>query len=323
MKIGFFEIRPGEKEVLGNALKGSDLFFSEKTITSDNLTATDFEIISTHTASKLDSNLFKKLPNLKLVVTRTTGFDHIDMDAAAQKNITVCNIPSYGEHTVAEFTFAILLALSRKIPQAIKRVKEEKKFNFENLQGFDLNEKVLGVIGTGKIGINVIKIAKGFNMKITAFDTFPNKDLAQTLDFSYLILEELLKSADIITIHVPYLPSTHHLINSQNIKLIKRGAVLVNTARGAIVETEALVYALKEGILAGAALDVLEDEKKIFKEKIGIAKLNEQLIKMKNVVITPHTAFSTKEAELRILNTTAENIEAFQKGSPQNIIKAK
>ncbi len=323
MKIGFFEIRPGEKEVLENALQGSDLFFSEKTVTPDNLTATDFEVISTHTASKLDSNLFDKLPKLKLVVTRTTGFDHIDMDTAAQKNITVCNIPSYGEHTVAEFTFAILLALSRKIPQAIKRVKEEKKFNFENLQGFDLNEKVLGVIGTGKIGINVIKIAKGFNMKITAFDTFPNKDLAQTLDFSYLILEELLKSADIITIHVPYLPSTHHLINSQNIKLIKKGAVLVNTSRGAIVETEALVYALKEGIFVGAALDVLEDEKKIFKEKVGVAKLNEQLIRMKNVVITPHTAFSTKEAELRILNTTAENIKTFLTGSPQNIIKAK
>ncbi|MBI2600709.1 hydroxyacid dehydrogenase [Candidatus Daviesbacteria bacterium] len=321
MKVGFFEIRPTEKEYFEQALNTHELFFSDKPITAQNLPNTDFEILSTHTDSKVDKELLEKLPNLKIVITRTTGYDHIDLKSAKEKNIVVSYIPAYGEHTVAEFTFAILLGLSRKIPQAYNRIKQEKKFSFENLQGFDLEGKTLGVVGTGKIGANVAKIAKGFGMKILAFDAFPNKSLAQELDFSYVILEELLKNSDIITLHVPYLPSTHHLINLQNIGLIKKGAVLVNTSRGAVVETQALFKALQENILSGAALDVLEDEKKTFKEDAPITKINEKLAEMDNVIITPHTAFNTKEARMRILETTITNITSFINGSPENTIK--
>lgn len=327
MKIGFFEIKPGEDEFFKKALPNDELVFSPDPLTEQNLSQyTDLEVVTSHTGSKITQAVIDGLKNLKLIATRTTGFDHIDVKYAQSKNIPVCNIPSYGENTVAEFAFGLILSIARKIPDAVSRVRVTHKFDTSNLAGFDLKGKTLGVLGTGHIGSHLISMGKGFEMNVIAFDAFPNEELSEHLGFAYKPLEEVLASADVISIHVPYLPSTHHLINSQNISKIKKGAVLINTARGAVVETQALVNALEQGVLSGAGLDVLENEEALLAknpEKVDptLLPLNQKLMSLPNVYVTPHLAFDSHEALQRILETTVENIQSLQQGSPKNLIK--
>jgi D-lactate dehydrogenase len=260
----------------------------------------------------------------------STGFDHIDIEECKRRKIKVSNVPFYGENTVAEHAFGLILTLSRKIHQAIERTKRDD-FSVDGLMGFDLKGKTLGVIGPGHIGQNVIRMAKGFEMNVIAFSPFKDMKIARKLGFKYVSLNRLLKSSDIITIHAPLVPGTKHLINMKNVKMIKKGAYLVNTARGGIVETEALKYALDRKILAGAALDVLEGEQDIKEEKELIhKKMTEQewqtlirnhlIVKDKNVVVTPHSAFYSKEAVERIVDTTLENIKGFLKGKNVNSV---
>lgn len=333
MKIGFFEVEDWEAEYLKSHLINHELFFSREAITKDRLPANrDFDIISIFTGSIINREVLNALPNLKFIATRTTGYDHINLKAAALRNVLVSNVPSYGENTVAEFAFGLLLCLSRKIFLAYDRIRETGSFSLEGLEGFDLKGKTLGIIGTGRIGENMAKIANGFGMKIIAYDVAPKPELEKELGVKYVSLEELLKNSDVISLHVPYLESTHHLINKENIKLVKRGAILINTARGGVVETDALVWALNEGILAGAGLDVLEEELPTKDERqfllygrpdehnLKIILQNHVLIDMDNVIITPHNAFNTKEALERILNSTIENIVGFIQGSPKNVV---
>ena len=273
-----------------------------------------------------------RFPAVKLIATRSTGFDHIDLAAAAARGVAVANVPFYGENTVAEFAFALLLALSRRIIDADERVREKGTFSSTGLRGFDLAGKTIGVIGTGHIGAHIIRMAQGFSMKVIGFDAYPNAELARTLGFAYAPLEEVLANSDIITIHVPYNEHTHHLINQRNISAVKKGAYLINTARGAVVETEALVSALKDRTLAGAALDVLEEEGDLNEEaallsaphpkeeELKIALENHYLINHPRVIVTPHTAFNTTEAVERILQTSIENIKNFARGKPTNIV---
>jgi D-lactate dehydrogenase len=244
-------------------------------------------------------------------------------------------VPTYGENTVAEFTFALLLMLMRKMYEGVRRVKEEGRFNFDGLRGFDLLGKTIGVIGTGHIGRYVVKIAHGFGMDIVAYDPYPSEKLAAEFGFKYLSLEQLLKVSDVVTLHVPYMPATHHLINADNIKLFKPGSVLINSARGGLVETQAMVSGLKQGILGGAAMDVLEEEGFIKEEmdmlanghpgeaQMKVALADHELMKMDNVLITPHTAFNTIEAIKRILDTTIANIQGFAAGKPVNVVGKK
>ncbi len=328
MKIAFFEAKEWEARYLLDKLPNHQLVFYNVVLSPDNLPAQrDFDVISGFTGSKITKEILAAFPDLKFIASRTTGIDHIDQEATKAKNIVVKNVPTYGENTVAEFAFALLLDLSRKITQASFRVRDKSSFTTEGLDGFDLSGKTIGVLGTGHIGKHSIKIANGFDMKVIAFDAMPNRVLESQLNFKYVPLEELLKTADVITIHVPYLPTTHHLINKENIKTMKKGAVLINTARGAIVETEAIVMALNEGILGGVGLDVLEEEIMLKNERMLVMEedlkdedlmtvlQNHVLIGMDNVLITPHNAFNTKEAMVRILNTTVENINSF--GSPE------
>ncbi|MBI2515168.1 hydroxyacid dehydrogenase [Candidatus Wolfebacteria bacterium] len=326
MKIAFFEIEPWESEYVEYklGLPVSDLRFTPGKLNVNNLPPhRDAEIISVFVGSKVDVDVIHAFPNLKLITTRSTGFDHIDRQIAGAKEIKLGYVPGYGDNTVAEFAFGLILTLSRKIYDGIDRLRETGRFNYDGLRGFDLKGKTLGVIGAGRIGMHAIKIAKGFGMDVLAYDAFPNEKIAQELGFNYVSLEELLSRSDVITIHVPYLPSTRHLINSENIKKIKKGAILVNTSRGAVAETEALVKALKDGILAGVGLDVLEEEGVIQDEagfvlyghpeehNLRTALANHVLIDTPNVVITPHNAFNTKEAIQRILDTDIENIKSF------------
>ena len=281
-------------------------------------TDTNFDILAVFMDSAVDAATIAALPNLKLITTLSTGYDHIDLAAAAARGIPVTSVPGYGENTVAEFAFTLILALSRKIFPTRDRIRVEHKFTNDGLTGFDLAGKTIGVVGTGRIGKHAIRMAKGFNMKVIAYDVYHDDAFAKEMDFPYLSLEDLLAQSDVITIHAPYLPSTHHLINAGNVHLIKHGAILINTARGAIVETAALVSALNDGTLAGAGIDVLEEEAEM---KAGDMSVDADLVAMPNVIVTPHNAFNTREAFLRILDTTIDNIVAFVNAAPINVVK--
>lgn len=333
MKIAFFQIEGWEKETILKAFPGLDIFFSEKRVDEDNLPErNDFEIISGFTHSKITGKTADYFPNLKLVATRSTGFDHIDIEACKARGVAVASVPGYGSHTVAEFAFGLVLNLTRKIYRAIDQIKETGSFSLADLRGIDIYGKTIGVLGTGKIGKEVIKIAKGFGMDVMAYDVFKDEAFAKEYDAAYLDLPELLGKADIITIHCPNNPETRHLINKENIHLIKKGAYLVNTARGEVVETAALIQALEEGIIAGAGLDVLEEEvktkdeleflkgEKTEEEALKTILENRILMDNPNVLITPHNAFNSWEAMARILETTVQNIKSFIDGKPENLV---
>ena len=332
MRIAFFEVEDWEEEYLKGKLSGHQLKFSNEKLGLENAAQIkDFDALSVFIYSKIDEQIIRQIPNLKLVTTRSTGFDHIDLDVCKKRGITVCNVPSYGENTVAEHTFALILSLSRNMCKACIR-RFEQDFSIEGLEGFDLKGKTIGVVGTGQIGLHVIRIAKGFGMNVVAYDVRQNKLLSEVLEFEYVTLEDLLARSDVITLHVPYMKATHHLMNKDTFKLVKKGAILINTARGSIVDTEALIDALDKKILSGAGLDVFEGEEVIKEEKqllyepknlevLASLVKDHILLSKDNVVFTPHIAFYSKEALERILETTVENVAAFVSGKPQNVVQ--
>ncbi len=335
-ELAFFELENWEQDYLKKRLAGFKLrFFSQPIEEVEKKLLKNVTVISPFIYSKITKDVLDDLPNVKLITTRSTGFDHIDVKSASMKKIKVCNVPFYGENTVAEHAFALILSLSRNIHLSHDRTMRGD-FRLDGLQGFDLKGKTIGIVGGGHIGQHVARMARGFEMNILVFDPFPNKALAKKLHFQYVTLENLLKKSDVITLHAPYNKKTHHLINLKNIKLIKMGALLVNTARGGLIDTTALVEALRKGNLSGIALDVLEAEKYVFKEerelvcpqftgnprqdKEWLKTIVEQhvLINSERVIITPHNAFNSKEALQRILDTTVENILAWSKNKKLN-----
>lgn len=292
----------------------------------------DAEAISTFIKSDLSAATLRALPRLKLIATRSTGYDHIDLDYCRTAGITVCNVPDYGDHTVAEHTFALLLALSRRIIDAVDRTRRGD-FSQEGLRGFDLAGKILGVIGAGRIGRRVVQIGRGFGMDVLAFDARPDSAAARELGFRYVPLDGLLAEADVITLHLPGGAGSHNLLSDQAFAAMKPGAVLINTSRGGVVDAQALVRALGSGRLAGAALDVvaeeawMREEAEIFRpgaafeaERLQTLLADHALLRSHNVIITPHIAYDTREAVARIVETTVANIQAFARGAPQNVV---
>ncbi|MEM4367441.1 MAG: hydroxyacid dehydrogenase [Candidatus Aenigmatarchaeota archaeon] len=331
MKIVFYQTQKWEENYIKKKLKGHKIIFCKEILNEETAKlARDADAISIFIYSNVNKAVLDKMKKLKLVTTRSTGYDHIDLIECKRRGITVCNVPTYGENTVAEHTFALILSLSRKIHKSyLKTLRND--FTIDGLEGFDLKGKTIGVIGAGHIGLHVIRIAKGFGMNVLVNTLHLDKFLAEVMGFEYVNLEELLKRSDIITIHVPYNKDTHHLINKDNIKLIKKGAILINTARGGCVDTEALIEALDKGILSGAGLDVIEGEELIKEEKqliydkdklknLGNLVKDHILLSRDNVIFTPHIAFYSREALLRILDTTIENIEYFSKKTPINVV---
>ena len=331
MKIAFFEIEGWEEKYLKKALKGHSLKFFSDPLSRDNAAKiSDFDIISVFIYSQVNGAVLAELNALKLIATRSTGFDHIDLAECRRRKISVANVPFYGENTVAEHTFALILALSRNIHKAYNKTVR-RDFSMDGLIGFDLKGKTLGVIGAGYIGLNVIKIAKGFDMKVLAFDTHRNRMIADVLGFEYASLDTLLEKSDIVSINVPHNKHTHHLINQETIRKMKPGATLINTSRGGIVATDALLDALDSGHLRGAGLDVLEGEDLIREEKqllhehhryesLANVVKNHILLNRDNVVFTPHIGFYSIEALQRILETTVMNMTSFLGGMSQNIV---
>ncbi len=333
LKINFYEVTPTDKRFLSKALKGKfQLDFYPDPLTNKNAdTAKGADILSVFIYSVLDRDNLAKMPNLKCIATRSTGFNHIDLKYASDHGIMVSNVPYYGENTVAEHTFGLILTLSRNIHKAYVRTMRND-FSPEGLEGWDIKGKTLGVVGAGGIGSHVIRIAKGFGMNVLAFDVHKNHFLAEVMGFRYAELDELLRKSDIVSLHCPYNKATHHLINMKNINLVKKGALFINTARASIIEPEALHYALDTGIFGGAGLDVFEgedlvkEENQMLSRNVSVEHLKAVLEKnillnRENVIITPHIAFDSVEAVERILQTTVDNIVAYSAGTPSNVVK--
>ena len=331
MKIVFFEATESDKKYLAPMFPNHEvLFFSEPLTAENKEKARDAEIISVFIYSVVNKAIIEHLENARCIATRSTGFDHIDIASCAEKNIAVLNVPYYGENTVAEHTFALILALSRNVHKSYARGLKEN-FSMQGLIGFDLKNKTLGVIGTGHIGLHVIRIAKGFGMHVLAYDVHHDIFLSEILHFNYVSLDDVLAQSDIITIHVPYNEHTHHLISRENIKKIKPGSLLINTARGGIVENGALIEALDNHTLSGVGLDVLEGAEYIKEGQQCLyedcdpvqarqIEQNKNLLSRDNVVYTPHIGFYSEEALKRILDTTIENITQFTLGKIENSV---
>lgn len=333
MKISCFALESFEEEYLKKHLDGHELRFDQKPLSSENVKDhADADAIIVFVFSKVTRNVIENIPGLKLIATMSTGYDHIDMDAVKEKGITVTTVPAYGQNTVAEHAFGLLLALNRHLVEAVRRTRS-CEFDFKGLMGQDLQGKMLGIIGCGHIGQHMIRYAKAFKMDVIVSDANPDENLAKELGFMYVSKEDLCKESDFISLHVPLVKGTYHLLGEKEFSLMKQGVQLINTGRGPLIDTSALINALDNGTVGGAALDVLEQEddlkkesrlaydKHVDKDRMSMIVKNHELLHRPNVIITPHLAFYTKEALERILDTTVQNITTFADGkAPENSV---
>lgn len=270
-----------------------------------------------------DKSVIKKLAGLgvELIALRCAGYNNVDLDACKEYKIDLVRVPAYSPHAVAEHSIALMLMLNRHLHKAYLR-NRSGQFVLDGLVGFDMYGKTIGVVGTGKIGQCVVNILLGFGCKILAYDLYPNKELKKHVDVKYTSLEELLKNADIVTLHAPLTKETHHCINSQSIEKMKKGAMIVNTSRGALIDAKALVKGLKSKQISAAGLDVYEEEANIFFKDMSNTVLDDdifaRLLSFGNVVITSHQAFLTNEALTNIAHTTLSNIEEYRLGKKDN-----
>jgi D-lactate dehydrogenase len=332
-KIAFFETDEKQEEYFKNNLHDVDIKFSEFTLEPEreyDNQLFDAEAISVFAFSQLKREVLEKFSNLKFISTRSTGFDHIDLDYCKDNNIVVSNVPAYGVHSVAEHTFALILALSQKIVPSVERTRKGD-FTLEGLRGFELYGKTLGVVGVGNIGKVVAQIGLGIGMNVIAYNRHDDEEL-KNAGVEFMDLDSLLGKADIITLHLPYNKETHHVINSENISKIKKGAIFINNARGGLVETQAIYDALNKEIISAAGLDVLEEECGIREEgellstkfletcDLKTQLLDHMLLNREDVLITPHNAFNSNEAVEEIMRITIENIHAYLSGNPQNTV---
>lgn len=325
-KVAFFGVKSWErgvieKEIINLDATGVGIFDEEL---QDNLElAKKYDIVSVFIYSKLTKEILDKLPNLKMIAARSTGTDNIDVEECQKRKIVVENVPLYGSNTVAEYTIALILASAKNIVEAHQAV-EDDEFSPKGLTGIDLYGKTLGIVGLGRIGSNVAKIARSMGMKILAVDKFPNEKIIDKYKVKLVDLDTLLKESDVVTLHVPATTETYHLINRNNIKLMKPKSMLINTSRGAVVESEAVIWALNKGILRKAGLDVVEEEDKLESMSIVMSQrptknnlqsvLSYHLLRDRDdVVFTPHNAANTEEAIGRIIKTTIENIKNYYK----------
>jgi D-lactate dehydrogenase len=332
MKIVIFECESWENKSFEPIARDHEVVCDERPLTAKTVgDHGDAAIVSTFIYSDMNAEVLAGMENLRMIATRSTGFDHIDLEYCRDKGVVVCNVPDYGQNTVAEHVFGLLLTISHRLFEAIDRTRRGD-FSPKGLQGFDLEGRTLGVVGTGEIGRNVIRIAKGFGMNVLAFDVYPNEEAARELDYEYVAFDDLLARSDVVTLHVPGNAKTRHLIDEDAFGKMKHGAVLINTARGPVVHNQALVKALAEGKIAAAGLDVLPEEpvireeaellRSVYQRKHDLDALlaDSVLMRLRNVVVTPHSAFNTREAVDRILETTADNIERFLAGEPVNMV---
>lgn len=291
----------------------------------------DAEVITSFINSFLGKESLQLMPKLKLIALRSAGFDTVDMDYCHAHGITVCNAAGYGDASVAEHAFALLLALSKRIVETSQKTRAGY-FGYIPEPGLELFGKIFGVVGTGRIGRHAASIARSFGMEVLAYDKYPKPQEARQIGFQYVTLDELLSRSDIVSLHVPGGPETNSLINDHEFGQMKQGAILLNTARGAVVDTAALIRTLASGKLGGAGLDVLPQEPALrnltalFEGKAPLG-INWQdtiagftVTRFENVIVTPHNAYNTLEAERRLISIPVDNILAFAAGKPTNVV---
>lgn len=319
-----FDTKPYDRERLQRNSARSDIEwrFLESRLTNDTVaTAQGAQAVCVFVNDQLDCPCLEALAaqGVKLVALRCTGFNNLDLAAAKELKLTVTRVPVYSPYAVAEHAVALLLTLNRKIHRAFNRVRE-LNFSLNGLVGFDLHGKTSGIVGTGKIGRIVAQILHGFGMQVLAFDPFPNQDWAAQQGVEYVEASSLAERSDVISIHVPLTPETKHIIRRESIERMKPGAIIINVSRGALIDTKALIEALKSGRLGGVALDVYEEEEGIFFEDLSGRVLQDdelaRLLTFPNVLITSHQAFLTCEALTDIARTTVANLEALAAGRP-------
>ena len=329
MNIAFCDVNQYERKAIeawtnDPTLREMSISLSEKPI--EDLKDYDFDVISIFIDSKVTKDLLDKFTKLKLILTRSAGIDHIDLNECKNRGIIVCNVPDYGSETVAEFTLFLILSLTRKIKKIEKYY--EGGTSIEDLRGNCLGGKVIGIMGAGRIGTNVARLAKAFGMKILFFNRSQNKEMTE-LGGEKVDLDELLANSDVISLHLPLTDATRRIINESNIDRLKASSLLINTARGQLLDTGALIAALKKGAIGGAALDVIEGEEFTNKEleiithtedyeKLKEILENSLLKKYDNVILTPHIAYNTTEALQKLISTTLDNVDNFVSGKPLN-----
>jgi len=257
--------------------------------------------------------------NVKHIALRCAGFNGVDLSAAKELGISVTRVPAYSPYAVAEHAVALLLALNRKIPRASNRVRD-LNFSLSGLVGFDLHGKTAGIFGTGKIGRMAAQILRGFGMRVLAFDLFPSLEWARQWNVEYTDAKTLARECEVISLHTPLTPETYHIIRRETLELMKPGTILINVSRGALIDTKALIEALKCRRLGGVGLDVYEEEEGVFFEDLSGQILHDddlaRLLTFPNVLITAHQAFLTHEALAEIARVTVANLTAFAKGAP-------
>ena len=300
--ILFLEVDPQDREAILKHFPDADVR-SEALSGQELISAcSGINVVCCFIYSRFTAEVIRALPDLKLLCTRSVGFNHIDLDACRARSIAVCNVPDYGSHVIAEHAFALLLSSLRKITEAKTKVREGN-FDYRGLRGMALMGKTIGIVGTGKIGFNAAKIAHGFGMRILAVDKCRVLELESQYGVQYVELEDLLEQSDIITLHVPLLPETAHMINAKTLKLMKPGVIIINTARGELIDSTALLRALEDGTVSHALLDVLEHEKDF--------QWNEKLISHPNVVVTPHIAFYADDSTHKMYTESFLSIDQW------------
>jgi D-lactate dehydrogenase len=323
MKVAFFSTKPYDHQFFeaANQAYGHELVFFEPRLTVETSPlAAGFPAICAFVNDELDVSVLAAVAKqgTRLIALRSAGFNHVDLAAAKNLRLTVLRVPAYSPYAVAEHTVALMLSLNRKVYRAYNRTREGN-FALEGLLGFDMHGLTVGIIGTGKIGQIVAKIMGGFGCQLLAYDLYPSAE-AKALGVQYSTLPELFSQADIITLHCPLTPENYHLINANTLSQMKPGVMLINTSRGALIDTLAVIEALKSGHIGYLGLDVYEEESDLFFEDLSGRVLKDdvfaRLLTFPNVIITGHQAFFTRNALERIAEVTLTNISHFEQGIP-------
>jgi D-lactate dehydrogenase len=328
MRVAIFSTKAHDRHFLLAAQSqagGHELVFLEPRLSPQTASlAAGFPAVCAFVNDQLDAAALALLASggTRLIALRSAGFNHVDLTAADQHGLTVTRVPAYSPFAVAEHTVGLILALNRKLHKAYARVREGN-FSLDGLLGFDLHQRVAGVVGTGKIGAALCRILHGFGCRLLVYDVQPNQEV-EALGARHVPLGELLEQSDIVTLHCPLVPETHHLIDDAALARMKPDAMLINTSRGALIDSQAVVRALKEGRLGYLGLDVYEEEADLFFEDLSGRVIQDdvfsRLLTFPNVLITGHQAFFTREALEAIARQTLDNITAFQQGRPINVV---
>lgn len=319
MKTAFFSTQPYDKEYFTRYNTTHELVFLDAPLDEKTAAlAAGCEAICAFVNDTINEKVIQLLAEqgVRLIAMRSAGYNNIDLNAAQAHHIAIVRVPAYSPHAVAEHAVALILALNRKTHKAYNRVREGN-FSLEKLTGFDLYGKTVGVIGTGKIGQVFCEIMLGFGCKVLAFDMIANRDM-EAKGVEYLPLVKLLPQCDIISLHCPLTEQTHHIINTDTLALMKQGVMLINTSRGALIDTAAAIQALKTGRLRYLGIDVYEQEEKLFFHNLSEEIIEDdtimRLMSFPNVLITAHQGFFTDEALTQIARTTLQNISDFEAG---------